>query len=350
MQNIVNTTKNIVNKAVDNIEKQAEKLNGSIIGLNDIEKITYETLEGTIKIAESAKAIETQFGEAKNSVGDITNNIDESAKLSEEVASSIDDEDKSILRLSNAVVQLEDIYLELARNTTQKSCERLVVATSPYPPFIIYNEKDKSLSGVDIEIIKEIYKRNNIEVDFKITTWNTSLKMVKEGLSDILPTISYDIQRENFLDFTASYRDTSKNVFLTRKDSSIIINNFSDLYKYKIGVIKGYKYSDKFNNDKKINKIENANEDTMFDKLIKGQVDTILINDFSGKYYSKTNKLENLLMEQKTSFEEKDSDTRLGFSKVNNLSVNIKQFEDGYKQLKEDGTIEKIIKKYLGES
>ncbi|MGH4120405.1 methyl-accepting chemotaxis protein [Clostridium sp.] len=350
MQNIVATTKSIVNKAVDNIEKQAEKLNGSIIGLNDIEKITYETLEGTIKIAESAKAIEIQFEEAKNSVGNITNNIDESAKLSEEVALSIDDEEKSILRLSTAVGQLEDIYLQLARNTTQKSCDKLVVATSPYPPFIIYNEKDKSLSGVDIEIIKEIYKRNNIDVEFKITTWNTSLKMVEEGLSDILPTISYNSKRENFLDFTEAYRDTSKYVFLTRKDSNVKINNFNDLYKYKIGVIKDYNYSNKFSNDKKINKIENANEDTMFDKLIKGQVDTILINDFSGKYYSKTNKLGNLLMEQETSFEEKDSDTRLGFSKVNNLSVNIKQFEDGYKQLKEDGTIDKIIKKYLGEA
>jgi methyl-accepting chemotaxis protein len=348
MQDIVTTTKNIVNKAVENIEKQAEKLNGSIVGLNDIEHITYETLEGTTKIAESAKAIEIQFEEAKNSVGNITNNIDESAKLSEEVAASIDDEDKSILRLSNAVGQLEDIYLQLARNTTRKSSDKLVVATSPYPPFIIYNEKDKSLSGVDIEIIKEIYKRSNIEVEFNITTWNTSLKMVEEGLSDILPTISYDSQKENFLDFTESYRDTSKNVFLSRKDSKVIINNFSDLYSYKIGVIKGYNYSDKFNNDKKINKIENANEDTMFDKLVKGQVDAILINDFSGKYFSKTNDLGNILMEQKTCFEEKDNDTILGFSKVNNLSVNIKQFEDGYKQLKEDGTIDKILKKYLG--
>lgn len=348
MQNIVNTTKNIVNKAVDNIEKQAEKLNESIVGLNDIENITYETLGGTLKIAESAKAIETQFDEAKNSVENITNNIDESAKLSEEVAASIDDEDKSILRLSNAVGQLEDIYLQLARNTTQKSSDKLLVATSPYPPFIIYNEKDKSLSGVDIEIIKEIYKRNNIEVDFKITTWNTSLKMVEEGLSDILPTISYNSKRENFLDFTKSYRDTSKYIFLTRKDSNVKISNFNDLYKYKIGVIKDYSYSDKFSNDKKINKIEISNEETMFDKLIKGQVDTILINDFSAKYYSKTNKLGNLLIEQETCFEEKDSDTRLGFSKVNNLSAKIQQFEDGYKQLKEDGTIDKILEKYLG--
>jgi len=348
MQKIVNTTKNIVNVAVGSIEKQAEKLNGSIIGLNAIENSTYETLEETNKIAESAKAIEIQFDEAKSSVGNITNNIDEVAKLTEEVAASIDDEDKSILRLSSAVVKLEDIYLELARNTAQKSKNKLVVATSPYPPFIIYNEKDKLLSGVDIEIIKEIYKRNNIEVEFKVTTWNTSLKMVEEGLSDILPTISYNSEREDFLDLTKSYRDPGKYVFLTRKDSNFVINNFNDLYKYKIGIIKGYNYSDKFNNDKRINKIENANEDTMFDKLIKGQVDTILINEFSGKYYSKTNRLGDLLIEQKPCFEEKESDTRLGFSKKNNLSVNLKQFEEGYKQLEKDGTIDKILKKYIG--
>lgn len=348
MQNIVNTTKNIVNNAVSNIENQAQKLNGSILGLNDIENMTYETLEGTINIAEGAKAIEIQFEEAKDSVGNITSNINEVAKLTEEVAASIDDEDKSILRLSKAVVQLEDIYLELARNTAQKSSNKIVVATSPYPPFIIYNEEDKSLSGVDIEIIKEIYKRINIEVEFKITTWDTSLKMVKEGLSDILPTISYNRERESFLDFTKAYRDSTKYIFLSRKDSNVKINNFDDLYKYKIGVIKGYLYSEKFNNDKKIIKIENANEDTMFDKLIKGQVDSILIDDFSGKYFNKTNNLGNLLMEQKTCFEEKDSDTRLGFSKKNNLSVNLQQFEDGYKQLQEDGTIDKILKKYIG--
>ncbi|MFT5871688.1 MAG: methyl-accepting chemotaxis protein [Clostridium sp.] len=347
MQNIVNTTKKIVDNAVGDIEKQAEKLNGSIIGLNDIENITYGTLEGTNKIAESAKSIETQFGQAKSSVENITNNINEVAKVTDEVAISIDEEDKSILKLSSAVVELEDIYLSLARNITQRSYDKLVVATCPYPPFIIYNERDKSLSGVDIEIINEIYKRNNIKVEFKITTWNTSIKMIKEGLSDILPTISYNSEREEFLNFTRPYRDIEKYIFITRKDSDVTINNFNDLYKYNIGVIKGYNYGKKFNDDNKINKIQNANEDTMFNKLIKRQVSTILINDFSSKYYMKINKLGNLLVEQKLSFEEKDSDTRLGFSKKNDLGIYVQQFEDGYAELKRDGTIDKILKKYL---
>lgn len=350
MQDIVNTTKTIVNNAVGKIEKQAEKLNESIKGLNVIESITYETLQGTNKIAESAESIEIQFDEANKSVKNITKNIDEAAKLTEEVAGSIDEEDKSILRLSNAVVELEDIYLQLARNISEKSRDKLVVATSPYPPFIIYNEKDKSLSGVDIEIINEIYKRNNISVDFKITTWNTSLKMIEEGLSDILPTISYNSKREDFLEFTEPYRDTSKYIFLTRKDSNVIINSFNDLYKYNIGVIKSYNYSKKFSTDNKVNKIENENEDTMFNKLIKGQVDSIIINIFSGKYYIKVNKLENLVIEQKLCFEEKDSDTRLGFSKKNNLSIHVRQFEDGYNKLKNDGTLDKILRKYIGAS
>jgi len=348
MQDIVNTTKTIVNNVVGDIEKQAEKLNGSIIGLNDIENITYETLDGTKKIAESAKSIEIQFDEAKSSVENITNNIDEVAKLTEEVADSIDEEDKSILRLSSAVIELEEIYLQLDRNTNQKSQNKLIVATSPYPPFIIYNEKNKSLGGVDIDIINEIYKRKNIKVEFKITTWNISLKMVEEGLSDILPTISYNSKRENFLEFTNPYRDMSKYVFITRKNNNIIINNFNDLYKYNIGVMKGYNYSKKFDDDNKIKKIENANEDIMFKKLIKGQLDAILINDFSGKYYIKINNMGNSLTEQKFCFEEKDSDTRLGFSKKNNLNIYLQQFEEGYKELKKDGTIDRILKKYLG--
>ena len=350
MQNVANTTKIIVNNVVDNIGSQAEKLNESICGLNDIENITYETLQETNEIAESAKSIEVQFSEAKHSVENITSTIDEANRLTEEVASSIDEEDKSIIRLSTAVLELEDIYLHIARNITQKSQNKLIVATSPYPPFIIYNEKDKSLSGIDIEIINEIYKRNNIDVEFQITTWNTSLKMVDEGLSDILPTISYNSERESFLNFTNSYRNTSKYIFLTKKNSNVIINNFDDLYKYNVGVIKGYNYSQKINNDSKINKIEMANEDTMFDKLIKEQLDTILINDFSGKYYIKMNQLGNLSMEQKLYFEEKDSDTRIGFSKKNNLGVHIEQFENGYIALEKDGTIDKILKKYLGSS
>jgi len=46
-------------------------------------------------------------------------------------------------------------------------------------------------------------------------------------------------------------------------------------------------------------------------------------------------------------FEEKDSDTRLGFSKKNNLKENLQKFEDGYIDLKNDGTIDNILKKYL---
>ena len=79
-------------------------------------------------------------------------------------------------------------------------------------------------------------------------------------------------------------------------------------------------------------------------------MDAILINDFSGKYYSKINKLGNSLTIQKLCFEEKDSDTRLGFSKKNDLNIYLQQFEAGYANLLNDGTIDEILKKYLVES
>lgn len=40
--------------------------------------------------------------------------------------------------------------------------DKLVLVTAPYPPFIIYNKETNKLSGIDIDIITEIFNRANM--------------------------------------------------------------------------------------------------------------------------------------------------------------------------------------------
>jgi len=66
--------------------------------------------------------------------------------------------------------------------------------------------------------------------------------MVKTGLSDILPAISYDKTRESYLKFSDSYRYESPYGFYTSKEQNIRVNQLSDLDRKRIGVISGYTY------------------------------------------------------------------------------------------------------------
>ncbi len=85
----------------------------------------------------------------------------------------------------------------------------------------------------------------------------------------------------------------------------------------------------------------------MFNKLIKGQIDTFIANEYTANYYFKTNGLEDQIIKQKFSFEVKDSDARMAFSRKNNLDTYIEIFNNNIGKMLADKTIQRIDNNYL---
>lgn len=95
----------------------------------------------------------------------------------------------------------------------------LRVATAPnYPPYE-YLENNE-LKGFDIDIVREIAKRNNLEVEFKYMDFDGLIPTLKSDKADLIGALMKRTPlREKAVDFTINFKDSS-NYFLKRLEQA----------------------------------------------------------------------------------------------------------------------------------
>lgn len=342
----VDQSKKNVHQVIENIDFQSAQITNTIEDFALIENVSKESSEMSLWIADNSKKLESSIYSAKEVIEKVTNSVDCSSHKIEELSQSIKEEARSANNIKQRIEQLEQLNFQLMNKDKPRDDSTIIVATSPYEPYFIYNENTKEISGMDYDLIQEIFKESNYKVEFKIVPWDTSIKMVKAGLSDILPAISYDKTRENYLKFSDSYRYESPYGFYTSKDHSTKVNQLSDLEGKRIGVISGYTY---FAELYQLNiKIEESNkEDILFKKLLKGQLDIVVLEMESGDYQVKKLEMENLIRKESYVFILKNPvKTYLGFGTVKSHALICDIFNKKIKIMQENGRLQKIADKY----
>ena len=96
--------------------------------------------------------------------------------------------------------------------------EKLVLATeASFPPFEYY--KDNRITGVDIDIVKEIARAMDMEIEIKDVYFDSIINEVKTEKSDIgAAGISYTEERAKEVDFSIDYME-SKQIVIVKNDS-----------------------------------------------------------------------------------------------------------------------------------
>lgn len=335
-------------ESLNQIIAQADSLNAAVTDLEDIEHSTYNF---SVENSEASKQSEILVQEI-NSVSELVNQIHEivveSANSTVEVSNSIAHQTKALSSITQGVGALETNLVDSVALLEKQPEERteIVLGTSPYPPFVMYDEKHDKLIGIDVDLATEAFKRSGIELKSKLCTWDGCLYMLQKGTVDIVPAFSYDAKRSSYVDYSKPYRDGARYAFFTKKGSGVRITNYNDLYKYTIG-IQEYIYNDKFNSDSKIKKQMNDSDNELyFRKLLVGQIDALIINEYAGKYYLAESNLDSQIQIESFAFEE-DSDNLMAFAKCNELDKYSIAFSQAIEEMKKDGTYQKIEKKYL---
>lgn len=342
----VDQSKQNVHQVIENIDFQSSQISNTIEDFALIENVSKESSEMSLWIADNSKKLESSIYSAKEVIEKVTNSVDCSSHKIEELSQSIKEEAKSANHIKQRIEQLEQLNLQLMDKDKSRDDSIIVVATSPYEPYFIYNENTKEVSGKDYDIILEAFKETNFKVEFKIVPWDTSIKMVKAGLSDILPAISYDKTRESYLKFSDSYRYESPYGFYTSKEQNINVNQLSDLDGKRIGVISGYTYfSELYNLNIRIE--ECSKEDILFKKLLKGQIDIVVLEMESGDYQVKKLKMEQMICKEPYVFVLKNPvKTYLGFGINRNHDLILETFNRKIKEMQQSGILQKIADKY----
>lgn len=96
--------------------------------------------------------------------------------------------------------------------------EKLVLATeASFPPFEYY--EDGKITGVDIDIVKEIARAMDMEIEIKDVYFDSIISEVKSEKSDIgAAGISYTEERAREVDFSIDYME-SRQIVIVKNDS-----------------------------------------------------------------------------------------------------------------------------------
>ncbi len=201
-------------------------------------------------------------------------------------------------------------------------------------------------NGLQIQIIKSIEKRLNVNVNIKYSPFARRLMFMKTGGVDFIVGIQKTPDREKYIHFVnPPYKRMSNKVFFVLKGNKSKIKKYSDLYKFRIGTKIKSKYFKKFDNDLKIQKFQVSRLRQNFKQLLANRIDAVIYPAGAG-----LDKIKEMGISDKVETAEYYNYEKkliyVGISKKSRLMKYIKDIENEMKKMVESGEIEKIIYEY----
>jgi PAS domain S-box-containing protein len=113
----------------------------------------------------------------------------------------------------------------------------IYTASEPdYPPFCIVN-KNGEADGFSVDLLKEVAITMNLQLKFKVDTWDKIKKELAEGKIDVLPMVGRSDEREAIYDFTFPYHILQGKIFVRK--GTVGVKTLKDLKDKEIIVMKG---------------------------------------------------------------------------------------------------------------
>lgn len=234
------------------------------------------------------------------------------------------------------------------------SAKNLVIVSSQHAPYQ-YLENGKVV-GINMDIMAEALKRLDSTFTFEFKPWQSSLFMTKYGYVDAIINTSYKEERTRYLYYPDEpVFNQSWYAFILRSSDIVLNKDFSNANQYTLGIMQNFTYGGVIQKalDKKMFKkiIYFQEHKDMIKALYSHKIDMYIDNKGTVALYYKRKHLENktkVLDITKTNKEFLLSfgKTYLAFTKKHLDMDFINRLSAVLKDMREDGTIEQIAKKY----
>lgn len=215
-----------------------------------------------------------------------------------------------------------------------------------YAPFTYVDDKN-NLTGYDVEVVKEIAKRLDVDVKFVPTPWDSMFLSLETKKFDLIANqIAKNPDREKKYLFSDSYLISGAQIIV--KSDKNGVNTLDDLKGLKVGIGVGSNYAkilEDANKDKKIDiKYYDGNLTTVLQDIATGRIDATLNDRLTVGYNVKKLGLKVKLVGKPIALvpshfvfrQDKDSEAlRDGFNKA-------------LAELKKDGTLVKLSTEWFG--
>jgi len=219
-------------------------------------------------------------------------------------------------------------------------------AIFPAPPYMI-ESGEHQISGIDVDIVKEIALRMNLKIVFISGSWARCLELMKYGDADLLSSAFKKPDREVFMAyFNSPYLDHLTIAFYSKKGKGYKINTYEDLYGFgTIGVLRGASYFDRFDSDGKLNKYKISKQEQLLPMLLNDRLDIIAEYVPTFNYWISTKGYSEKIEKSKFQFNQ-ISEVYMAISRKSPLAARIDEFNLVNETLLKEGFIGKKIKEY----
>ena len=234
------------------------------------------------------------------------------------------------------------LFYPFALHAEQKSLH--IAISTGYPPFYFFNEKEEP-TGICIDIIHQVAKAMNLDVQFSSFPWKRMIHNGKEGSVDAIMPLFKTAERETFLHYPANHLILEDNSFYTLQSSPLRYSGkLDDVLDRYIGVIQGYSYGEEFDNKRFKNKTAVGSDDQLIQLVLNNRVEMAIGNSMVVNY---------LAAQQNTAGKIKfllppvtENPLYIGFSKKLISAEFVEQFSQALEAFKATDDYTKIIELY----
>lgn len=221
---------------------------------------------------------------------------------------------------------------------------QILIGSDTYPPYIYLNN-DGTPAGIDVEIATEAFRRMGYAARFEVIDWEQKTALVESGAIDCIWGCFSMQGREEMYRWAGPYM-VSRQVAAVDADSSI--RSLSDLADKTVAVQSTGKPEEIFlsGSDPRIPQTVEVfsieDRSVQYAMLACGYVDAIAAHETAILQYMKDNNAVFRILEEPLLV------TGLGvaFAKNDSRGLDL-QLNDTFAQMREDGTLERIVGKYL---
>lgn len=223
--------------------------------------------------------------------------------------------------------------------------ERITFVFEVYPPYEFY--EGDNLVGTDVDVIREVCRRMEIDPVFRELPWARALKEVRDGKADAIFSLLKTRERLTFLYFPAENLSYEHFVFVAPRGSGISLKGPQDLKGRRVGVCRGYDYDPAFDARKDFIREFSLHDEEQLRKLQAGRMELAIMNRQVFTYTARR-------MGLKDFFEILEYEITpahpmyVGFSRAKGPHAGLlaEQFDKVLKKMKEQGVFQKIQERY----
>lgn len=254
------------------------------------------------------------------------------------------DRSEKLVRLFNKGLRQikEDGIYERILQRHQFMPEKIInLGTLEWPPYTCRKIQNNGIAG---NMVMQAYQRAGYEVNISFRPWVRVLKETELAKFDLAFPAYYSDRRDSL--FVLKKLDRLKSRLGFMKLSSAVkidsYDSFEDLKSFRIGVVHGYVNSPEFDDTDYLRKIVAYSDRQNIHDLAADRLDLVVIDENVADYLMKRF-YPDLSYEFLTPYLDEKS-LYLAFSKgTPALQKKIRAFEEGLRELKKDGTFEKIL-------